>query len=47
VRIRDRGMDGRSIEVQTLIGRTLPRAVQTFLEFLKQRLAETETRSKA
>lgn len=38
IRIRDRGMDGRSIEVQTLIGRTLPRAVQTFLDFLKARL---------
>lgn len=37
-RIRDRGMDGRSIELQTLVGRTLPRAVQTFLDFLKQRL---------
>lgn len=39
IRIRDRGMDGRSIEVQTLIGRTLPRAVQTFLDFLRTRLA--------
>ena len=36
--IRDRGMDDRSIELQTLVGRTLPRAVQTFLDFLKQRL---------
>ena len=40
IRIRDRGMDGRSIEVQTLIGRTLPRAVQTFLDVLKQRVSE-------
>lgn len=36
--IRDRGMDGRHIEVQTLIGRTLPQAVQSFLDYLKQRL---------
>jgi DNA-binding transcriptional LysR family regulator len=38
IRIRDRGMEGRHIEVQTLIGRTLPHAVQAFLEFLRQRL---------
>ncbi|HUG25914.1 LysR family transcriptional regulator [Piscinibacter sp.] len=44
IRIRDRGMDGRSIEVQTLIGRTLPRAVQTFLDFLRNRLSETDPR---
>lgn len=36
--IRDRGMDGRDIEVQTLVGRTLPQAVQSFLDYLKQRL---------
>jgi hypothetical protein len=38
LRIRDRGMDARHIELQTLVGRTLPRAVQTFLDFLKARL---------
>lgn len=44
IRIRDRGMDERNIEVQTLIGRTLPRAVQAFLEFLKKRLADAGAR---
>jgi DNA-binding transcriptional LysR family regulator len=39
LRIRDAGMDARHIEVQTMVGRTLPRAVQTFLELLKRRLA--------
>ncbi|MDH2434426.1 LysR family transcriptional regulator [Pokkaliibacter sp. MBI-7] len=34
VRIRDRGMDVRNIEVQTLSGRTLPHAVKAFLEYL-------------
>lgn len=38
LRISDHGIDARHIEVQTMIGRTLPRSVQTFLEFLKQRL---------
>jgi len=38
LRIRDRGMDARHIEVQTMVDRTLPRAVQTFLTFLKRRL---------
>ncbi|WP_309680183.1 LysR family transcriptional regulator [Polaromonas sp.] len=38
--IRDRGMDGRDIEVQTLVGRTLPHAVQSFLDYLKQRLPD-------
>lgn len=39
LRICDPGMDARHIEVQTMAGRTLPRAVQTFLALLKQRLA--------
>ncbi|MFM2481070.1 LysR family transcriptional regulator [Celerinatantimonas sp. YJH-8] len=36
--IRDRGMDIRNIEVQTLMGRTLPKAVDVFLGFLIQSL---------
>jgi DNA-binding transcriptional LysR family regulator len=36
--IRDRGMDARHIEVQTLVGRTLPMVVRLFLEFLCGRL---------
>ena len=40
VRLRDRGLDLRNIEVQTLVGRTLPSAAQAFLKFLKQRLSE-------
>jgi DNA-binding transcriptional LysR family regulator len=39
VRISDRGMDARSIELQTLVGRTLPKVVQLFLEFLRAQLA--------
>jgi DNA-binding transcriptional LysR family regulator len=38
--IRDRGMDGRDIQLQTLVGRTLPIAVGTFLEFLKTEMSE-------
>lgn len=34
VRLRDRGLDLRNIEVQTLTGRTLPRAAQAFLAHL-------------
>lgn len=41
VPIRDRGLDVRSIELQTLAGRKLPLVVQTFLEFLKKRLARS------
>jgi DNA-binding transcriptional LysR family regulator len=40
VRLRDRGLDLRNIEVQTLEGRTLPRAAQAFLAYLKTQLAE-------
>jgi DNA-binding transcriptional LysR family regulator len=36
--IRDRGLDGRQVEVQTLIGRTLPRVVETFLDYLLNHL---------
>lgn len=38
--IRDHGMGVRYIEVQTLAGRSLPQAVQSFLDYLKQRLAD-------
>jgi DNA-binding transcriptional LysR family regulator len=40
VRLRDRGLDLRNIEVQTLVGRTLSSAAQAFLKFLKERLSE-------
>jgi DNA-binding transcriptional LysR family regulator len=39
VPIRDRGMGVRHIEVQTLAGRSLPKAVQSFLDYLKQHLS--------
>jgi DNA-binding transcriptional LysR family regulator len=39
VRLSDRGLDLRNIEVQTLVGRTLPRAAQAFLEHLKAQLS--------
>jgi DNA-binding transcriptional LysR family regulator len=41
VGLRDRGLDLRNIEVQTLTGRTLSSAAQAFLGFLKGRLAES------
>ncbi len=37
--IRERSMDARSIELQTLNGRTLPESSRTFLEFLRAQLA--------
>jgi DNA-binding transcriptional LysR family regulator len=37
--IRDRILQNRNTELQTLVGRTLPRAVSVFLEYLKQTLA--------
>jgi len=40
VGLRDRGLDLRNIEVQTLVGRTLSSSAQSFLNFLKQRLSE-------
>jgi DNA-binding transcriptional LysR family regulator len=36
--IRDRGMNIRNIEVQTLSGRTLPAAVKVFLDFLVEKM---------
>ena len=36
--IRERGMRGRSIELQTLAGRTLPEVVRTFLAYLREQL---------
>lgn len=36
--IRESGMRNRSIELQTLAGRTLPEGAATFLEFLRERL---------
>jgi len=38
--IRDRGLNGRQIEVQTLIGRTLPEVVKIFMNFLRNRLEQ-------
>lgn len=40
IRLRDRGLNLRNIEVQTLTGRTLSSASQAFLTFLKERLSE-------
>jgi len=40
VGLRDRGLDLRNIEVQTLVGRTLSSSAQSFLTFLKERLSE-------
>lgn len=37
--IRDRGMGVRHIEVQTLVGRTLPHAVLSFLDYLRHHLS--------
>lgn len=42
VPLRERSLDGRSIELQTLLGRTLPKVVQTFLDYVKGRLGEAE-----
>jgi DNA-binding transcriptional LysR family regulator len=36
--IRERGMRGRAVELQTLAGRTLPEVVKTFLAFLGEQL---------
>ena len=36
--ISDPGMDLRDLEVQTLAGRSLPVAVQAFMDLLKERL---------
>jgi DNA-binding transcriptional LysR family regulator len=37
--LKDRGLDLRNIEVQTLIGRTLSRPAVAFLDYLKTQLA--------
>lgn len=42
VPIRDRGMNVRNVEVQTLMGRTLPKAVQAFLQCLIEALPQQE-----
>ena len=39
VPIRDRGMGVRHIEVQTLVGRSLPQAVLSFLDYLRHHLS--------
>lgn len=39
VRLKDRGLDLRNVEVQTLVGRTLSRTAQVFLDYLKAQLA--------
>jgi DNA-binding transcriptional LysR family regulator len=36
--IRERGMKGRAIELQTLAGRTLPEGARSFLGFVRERL---------
>jgi DNA-binding transcriptional LysR family regulator len=38
--IRERGMPGRSVELQTLADRTLPEVVRAFLDFLRAQLPE-------
>jgi hypothetical protein len=40
VPLRDRGLDARDIELQVLAGRTLPAVVTTFLDHLRETLAE-------
>lgn len=40
VRLRDKGLDLRNVEVQTLIGRTQSKAAQAFLDFLKERMGD-------
>lgn len=41
--IRDRGMDIRNIEVQTLSGRTLPAAVRVFLNYMIEKMKFEES----
>lgn len=40
--VRDPGLESRSIELQTLVGRTLPGVVQTFLDFVRSRLVQAQ-----
>lgn len=42
VRMHDRILEGRNIELQTLVGRTLPGVVSRFLSYIKGRLVEAE-----
>lgn len=42
--IRDPGMRGRAVELQTLADRTLPEVVRTFLAFLREQLLEPSGR---
>jgi hypothetical protein len=37
--LKDKGLDLRNIEVQTLVGRTPSRAAQAFLDYLKVQLS--------
>lgn len=37
--LKDKGLDLRNIEVQTLVGRTLSRTAQAFLDYLKTQMA--------
>jgi DNA-binding transcriptional LysR family regulator len=41
--IRERGMNGRAVEVQTLAGRTLPQGVSAFLDHLRAELPPSRT----
>ncbi|APW39668.1 LysR family transcriptional regulator [Rhodoferax koreense] len=42
VPLQDKMLEGRNIELQTLVGRTLPGVVKTFLSYVKGRLGEAE-----
>ena len=42
--IRERGMRGRAVELQTLADRTLPEAVRTFLVYVREQLPEASAR---
>lgn len=42
--IRERGMRGRTVELQILAGRTLPEVVRVFLDFLREALPEQPPR---
>lgn len=42
VPLRERHLDSRNIELQTLVGRTLPGVVKTFLDYIKGRLGDAE-----
>ena len=40
IRLRDKGLDLRNIEVQTLLGRSMSRSAQAFLDYLKAQLSK-------